>query len=348
MPNKSIFPEELIEVPKEKLYMNIALVIFFALASFTLDLITPLGIAGGVPYVLVVITGWWFKSRFVTLVLAFASTILIVLGYSFSPAGGVGWIVLINRGYAIAAVWIVAILLLKIFGNFRECNISVEQSTKSDDRLFLWGWEGAFTVFLSGIIIMSTWLVVLRIQQQEKRDVEQSVQAVLDTAHISIVNQYEAQKSFAKVWAANEQLILASAQLSLQSSIENGMIGETPVSDDQKNSVLDKIQQLFTSVLETEGYRGFFIIGDGNINLASSRSNNIGTINLLSLQGNFLDRVWGGETLISLPQKSDVPLRNENGSLVEGEPTMFVATPIYSRSGIIEAILAFRMDPHDF
>ena len=41
-----------------------------AIAVFILDLSLPLGVAGGVPYVALVLVGWWFPKRWTIVLLA--------------------------------------------------------------------------------------------------------------------------------------------------------------------------------------------------------------------------------------------------------------------------------------
>ena len=83
-----------------------------ALLTFAADYMTPLVVAGGVPYVAVVLTGWWYKSvTTATYRLAILCSILTVCGFFFSPQGETLWIVIVNRGYAIFAIWITAIIL---------------------------------------------------------------------------------------------------------------------------------------------------------------------------------------------------------------------------------------------
>ena len=82
-----------------------------SLAIFALDLATPLGIAGGIPYVLVVLAGWWFPSRRHIVVLAVISSIFTMGGYALAPEGAVIWIVLANRVYSLVVIWVTTIIL---------------------------------------------------------------------------------------------------------------------------------------------------------------------------------------------------------------------------------------------
>jgi len=92
-------------------FITILIAVAIATTVFALDVSLPLGVAGGVPYVALVLAGWWFSSRQTIFLLATAATVLTLLGLFLSPAGGVLWVVLLNRAYAIFAIWVTAIIL---------------------------------------------------------------------------------------------------------------------------------------------------------------------------------------------------------------------------------------------
>lgn len=81
-------------------------------AIFTGDLMTPLGVAGGVPYVVLVLLGLWSKRKYFIVISAILASFLTVLGYYFSPPGGELWKVILNRFLALFAIWVTAILCL--------------------------------------------------------------------------------------------------------------------------------------------------------------------------------------------------------------------------------------------
>jgi PAS domain S-box-containing protein len=98
----------------------IALSILLAAGVFALDLSLPLGVAGGVPYVALVLVSLWFPQRKYTLVAAAAGSILTLLGFALSPSGGVLWMVIFNRGLALSVIWVTAILGLQLKGAVEE------------------------------------------------------------------------------------------------------------------------------------------------------------------------------------------------------------------------------------
>ncbi len=83
-----------------------------ALVILYFDLSLPLGVAGGVPYVALVLLGNWSKNQKFIIVLAIAGSVLTAVGFYASPKGGILWVVLTNRGLAIFAIWVTAILLI--------------------------------------------------------------------------------------------------------------------------------------------------------------------------------------------------------------------------------------------
>jgi|GEM_PF-1476645 len=87
-----------------------ALSVLVALAIFIFDVSTPLGVAGGVPYVALVLIGLWMPDRRNIVFLAFIGSVLIVAGYYLSEDAGIHWMVLTNRALAFFAIWSAAFL----------------------------------------------------------------------------------------------------------------------------------------------------------------------------------------------------------------------------------------------
>jgi len=79
-----------------------------------IDLLLPLGVAGAVPYVAVILISLISKNHKTTIIAAILCTVLTLLGYIFSPEGGELWKVILNRLVALFAIWTTAILALRI------------------------------------------------------------------------------------------------------------------------------------------------------------------------------------------------------------------------------------------
>ena len=93
--------------------------IVVAIAIMAMDLIIPLGVAGGVPYIIIVLLGLWAKGKRFVIISAIAGSLLVVLGYFFSPPGGELWKVIFNRFLALFSIWVTAILCI-LYKNFEE------------------------------------------------------------------------------------------------------------------------------------------------------------------------------------------------------------------------------------
>jgi hypothetical protein len=88
----------------------IALCLTLSIAIFILDSLIPLGVAGGVPYILVVLVSLWSPKKKLPIYVAIGGSILTVIGFYSSPAGGELWKVIFNRSLALFAIWTTAIL----------------------------------------------------------------------------------------------------------------------------------------------------------------------------------------------------------------------------------------------
>ncbi len=110
----------------------ITLLVIVTAGILLLDLSMPLGAAGGVPYVVVVLMASWCRWRHSLVVLATIASALTVLGYFGSPEESASWMVLFNRGIALFAIWATAIILLKL----RNARQSLQLANQSlADRL---------------------------------------------------------------------------------------------------------------------------------------------------------------------------------------------------------------------
>ncbi|MFQ5706344.1 MAG: PAS domain S-box protein [bacterium] len=91
----------------------ILLCLLLAVWIFALDLQAPLVIAGGIPYIIVVLVSLWSPKRGYLLAVASVCSVLTVLGFLFSFHGSQLWIILVNCFLALVAIWITVGLTLK-------------------------------------------------------------------------------------------------------------------------------------------------------------------------------------------------------------------------------------------
>ena len=202
---------------------------------------------------------------------------------------------------------------------------------KSQNRLSL------ASILLAVLLLFAAgWMAKSDIKEAYQNDLDSSLSALLALTHQAVQSWVQQEQTVAHVWARSQTLVDLTQQLLLEPATAKVLID---------SSAQKELRQFFHSAVELKEYQGFFIIGPGNINLASSRDSNIGTINLLDKQHNLLDRMWHGEVLVSAPLRSDVALPDEQGLLREQLPTMFAGAPIKNRDGTVIALLTFRIDP---
>ena len=99
-----------------------------AIIILVFDLNIALGVAGGVPYILVVLISLWMPNKSFTVFIAVICSCLTIIGFYFSPEGGELWKILFNRGLALFAIWITAILTLQ------RKNIEIQYQTALDEK----------------------------------------------------------------------------------------------------------------------------------------------------------------------------------------------------------------------
>jgi len=115
------------------------------------------------------------------------------------------------------------------------------------------------------------------------------------------------------------------------------------------------LRRLLAPEMREHGYDGYFLIDPDHVSIASMRGSSLGDLNPLSgraaeLGGKssgrgILQRVFTGETVLSLPQPSDLPPVNSQGKQPGGMATMFVVAPVRDAAGRVLAALAFRIKP---
>ena len=84
---------------------SIAVIVGLVGVIYILDILTPMGVTVAILYVAPVYMAGWLPLRSVGVVVAVACIGLTFLSLAFSSSGGIPWIILANRGLAVAAIW---------------------------------------------------------------------------------------------------------------------------------------------------------------------------------------------------------------------------------------------------
>lgn len=124
---------------------------FLAIAVFVFDILSPLGIAGGIPYVAIVLITLWVSGKKHTYYAGIFGTALTILGFFFSPSAVVpDSIVLTNRFLAILGIWVAVLVILKYKRSYTE----MLRNKQGLDALFYYATEGILVVNERGEIMM--------------------------------------------------------------------------------------------------------------------------------------------------------------------------------------------------
>ncbi|MBI4389568.1 MAG: GAF domain-containing protein [Nitrospinae bacterium] len=101
-------------IGKHKIFRARYLYVGALLASVILyiDSLLPLGVAGGEPYVVLVLFSLFSRNRRFILAAAITGSVLTVVGYFVSPPGSTILLVFVNRLLSIIVIWVTAFLCL--------------------------------------------------------------------------------------------------------------------------------------------------------------------------------------------------------------------------------------------
>lgn len=193
-----------------------------------------------------------------------------------------------------------------------------------------------FAFSIAALVATAFWGVQVKIGAEARENIGQSLITVRDTTHYSVETWFKEHKAAATTWANAPQVREATKQLLEVSPDQTALLG---------SPAQRELRAWFRPLQKSTGYQGYFLVGRDNINLASSRDQNLGIESLLTRQSGFLDKVWSGEAAVSLPTPSDVPLPDDDGHLRPGLPTMFAAAPVTDDAGETIAVFMFRLRP---
>ncbi len=212
-----------------------------------------------------------------------------------------------------------------------EC---LKNTDSSQEKPLNNNWVVLGALLLIAVTLIS-WQALAWINEQTKRDLEDSLQTILNATHTSIDLWANEMEHDARALAQRPDIILHIKTL-LSVDREKDALRDS--------SAQKRLRGLIGPYLDIHGHKGFFVISPDKFNLGSMRDENLGWSNLLVEYGDHLDNILKGKPRLVLPLRSDVPLPGRSGDLEGGEPTMFIGVPVYDDGKVIAAF-TIRMDP---
>ncbi|MDX8400094.1 MAG: PAS domain-containing protein, partial [Gallionellaceae bacterium] len=187
-----------------------------------------------------------------------------------------------------------------------------------------------------GIVLLATWWAVLRIEAGHQSAQAKSFTSVLKSESQALSRWSKQNKKIAKRWADMPAIRAKVKELLALPRQQEVLLGAP---------AQRALREQFYPLIKTDIYRGFFIVDRDAVTLASSRDVNVGSPNLLRQQANILKKLWAGHAAVSVPMKSDVPLRDLNGHMRDDYLTQFIGAPVHAEDGQVLAILLLRLNP---
>lgn len=127
-------------LPSQPIQRRFATCLLLSGVIFLIDLQLPLGVAGGVPYVLVILLALPFPDRRFIFGFGILVSALTAFGYLLSAAGSPEWMVIVNRLLALFAIWATAFLGLRQ-------RRTLERLTESENRFDLLANAASFIIW---------------------------------------------------------------------------------------------------------------------------------------------------------------------------------------------------------
>ena len=232
-------------------------------------------------------------------------------------------------GIVIALVVLIGILMLvlKLMGNRLEKLQSIKVKIIGGVALF---------IFLL-IVIAGAWFSLQDMEQRVRKKTGESLKVITTSTRHLLKGWIEDEKHYIQQWTNHKEVISAVESILRVPHTKEDLI---------KSDALQKIRKSYNEQGKRSEDKGFFVIAPDMISLASSRDNNIGTVNIIAKERpNFLKRAFSGETVFIPPIISKVKLKDSSGKLKKNLPTMFFATPIFSKTKKVIAVITIRIDP---
>jgi len=192
-------------------------------------------------------------------------------------------------------------------------------------------------LFLFAVIII-TWIALERIEAQTRVNSSEALQTVVETTQEALY-----------IWLEQRRRnVLELASLPEVRELTQALLSEPRTGAALSASLhLDTLRDFMRPRLHKYSDKGFFIISPDMINIASMRNENLGEQNLIYQQrAEHMESLFQGHVTFVPTIKSDVPLRDSQGQLVQEMPTIFVGSPVRNENGKIIAVFVLRMDPY--
>lgn len=191
------------------------------------------------------------------------------------------------------------------------------------------------TLVISGLPVVAALGIQVNMRESARRDMEKSLTTVVETTQQALVTWFKDHQSDARFLASSKPLRAYTLELLAAHRNKDDLLAA---------EAQEKVRNWFAPILQAKDHTEFILITPDGINFASTRGASVGARNLLLQQEGLFKKISGGETLLSLPFRSDVSLPDNQGGPDKGLTTMFVGAPIRDEASRVIATLLLRID----
>jgi len=199
----------------------------------------------------------------------------------------------------------------------------------------LWVWPIIAVVLLSAIGIFMR----VSIERTMKANLESGLKTILELETQMLTTWFQVQESNAET-EAND--------LEIRQEIYDLLAAEDGLDENSKSVDPERARNLLRKslapALSSHDYVGYFVADKSRTIIAASEPSLIGQKDMEAYD-RFLGRVFDGETIVSPPFPSIVPMKTATGERRSGEPTMYVCGPVRDESFQVVAALALQIRP---
>jgi hypothetical protein len=204
-------------------------------------------------------------------------------------------------------------------------------------------WRLGFVPLLVPLLLVPFgWLLYRTVENGLKTQVEGELATILQADVTGLRLWMQEKTTSAQLIAAQDIVRVPAADL-VAAAAQPGTTKRTLLRSPARRRLANSMEPLIQGTAVT----GWVVLDDEGAVVASDDPALVGQTSLAN--ADFVDRALRGQTVISHPHLSIVPLPGKNGEEAHRQPTMFVATPLRDkRSAEVFGVLMLRLPPEDF
>ena len=177
------------------------------------------------------------------------------------------------------------------------------------------------------------------VKNELEKNLSSELQTILQSNKDTLRIWNQEKRSQVNNWANNPNVrgnIISLSQLTTQQEVSPDTL--------LKTRELAELRRILGPVCNSHNYTGFVVFDSTGLQISSLLDQPIAQRKLIQYS-NFVQRSLEGETVVSLPFLSEIPLPTIHGQWKKEWPTMFVSAPVRDDSGEVVAVLSFRLRP---